>query len=45
MPHLVNALHEAKVVLTVEVVVVSGQPGGQREGVVHQRVVEDGQQS
>ena len=43
--YFVDAFHEAEVVLAVEVVVVSGEPGGQREGVVHQRVVDYRQES
>ena len=40
--YLVYAFYKSKIVFGVEVVVVSREPAGQRQGVVHQRVVQDG---
>ena len=44
LDHLVHALEEAEVALAVEVVVVLRQPVGEREGVVHEGGVEEGEE-
>ena len=41
--YLVNSLHKSQVALAIELVVLPGQPCGQGEGVVHEGVVEDGE--
>ena len=44
IPHLVHTLHKAEVTLPIELIVMLREPGGQWVRVVHETVVEDGQQ-
>ena len=44
MLHLVHSLKETEVTLAVEVVVTLGEPVGEREGVVHEGGVEEGEE-
>ena len=43
-PHLVYSLNKSEVILPVELIVPPGQPGGQREGVVEECLVEEGEE-